>query len=716
MAKQLGVIPEKIRSKRIFLNNLDSFVGTQTGKHLSSCVVGASLEELVEDEEQVEEETDTIKSVQISKGTYQVVGTMNDAEAKKPEFAFEIFSFISREQLLEYLLDCDVIIYNITESTEQIDEASWAVSALHSEIENFEGTKIFILLTTIMTWALTKPSDPEDPEASLTEDDYRKRKAHPNFKDHLSLEKLVIKLGKTKKRKFTTYVVAAGLVYGMEEGTFHYFFKEAWLGLNPAISCFGEGKNILPTIHVKDLASVLQNVMERKPKSYYILALDDSKHKLKEIVKAISKLGPGKIQHVPEEDALLSYDLTQSDLDHLMVNLTLEAFFIKENFNIHWVAESGIVENIQNLIKEYKQARTLLPLKIAILGPPAVGKTSVAEKLAKHYKLHHIKIKDVIDEAIANLELKTTQPDTEEAEETEEEGDEMAVRDAQGLLDQVKENMEQNGGRLDDSFVIRFMREKLSSMPCQNQGFILDGYPKTYTQTKELFSVEEDEEEESTMSKSPQYDKVITPEFIFSLDASDEFLKNRALNLPESVVVGTHYTQDRFMRHLAQFREQNAEDETLLNYFDEIEIHPVHIDVSQDNDAENTPVIDDMIKIVGSAKNYGPTHDELKELQRREADERLAREASELAERERREAEEASEKLARWEEWNKRLEEVKRQEQEFLEAHSVPLRNYLMQNVMPTLTKGLIECCKIRPNDPVDFLAEYLFKNNPQIE
>ncbi|XP_072349679.1 adenylate kinase 7 [Scyliorhinus torazame] len=708
--------PDKIRSKRIFLNNLDSFVGSHIGKHLSNCVVGASLEEQIIDEEQIEEEAETVKSVTLTKGTYQVVGTVSVPDAKQPDFAFEVFSFTAREQLLEYLLDCDIIIYNIAESTEQIDEASWAVSALHSEIENFEGTKIFILLSTIMTWTLTKPSDPEDSEAPLTEDDYRRRKAHPNFKDHLSLEKLVIKLGKTKKRKFATYVVASGLVYGMEEGIFHYFFKEAWLGLNPAISCFGEGKNVVPTIHVKDLAAVLQNVMERKPKSYYILALDDSKHKLKEIVKAVSKLGPGKIQHVPEGDALLSYDLTQSDLDHLMVNLTMEAFYIRENFNIHWVAEAGIVENIQNLIKEYKQSRTLLPLKVAILGPPAVGKSSVAEKLAKYYKLHHIKIKDVIEGAIANLELKTTQPDVEEAEETEEEGDDLAVRDAQELLDQVKENMDQNSGRLVDSFVIKFMKEKLLSMPCQNQGFILDGFPKTYLQTKELFSVEEDEEEESNINKVPQYDKIITPEFIFSLDASDEFLKNRALNLPESVVVGTHYTQDRFMRHLANFREQNAEDESLLNYFDEIEIHPVHIDVSQDNDAENTPVIDDIIKIVGSAKNYGPTHDELKELQRREADERLAKETAELVERERREADEAAEKVARWEEWNTRLEEVKRQEQEFLETHSIPLRNYLMQNVMPTLTKGLIECCKIRPNDPVDFLAEYLFKNNPQIE
>lgn len=35
----------------------------------------------------------------------------------------------------------------------------------------------------------------------------------------------------------------------------------------------------------------------------------------------------------------------------------------------------------------------------------------------------------------------------------------------------------------------------------------------------------------------------------------------------------------------------------------------------------------------------------------------------------------------------------------------MPLRNYLMQHVMPTLTEGLIEACKIKPDDPIDFLV-----------
>lgn len=68
-------------------------------------------------------------------------------------------------------------------------------------------------------------------------------------------------------------------------------------------------------------------------------------------------------------------------------------------------------------------------------------------------------------------------------------------------------------------------------------------------------------------------------DYVISLNASDEFLKNRIMNLPESVVAGTHYAQDRYLRSLNLFRELNTEDETVLNYFDEIEIHPQYIGI-----------------------------------------------------------------------------------------------------------------------------------------
>lgn len=66
-------------------------------------------------------------------------------------------------------------------------------------------------------------------------------------------------------------------------------------------------------------------------------------------------------------------------------------------------------------------------------------------------------------------------------------------------------------------------------------------------------------------------------EFVISLTASDEFLINRIINLPERIVAGTHYTQDQFLQSLNLFRDLNTEDKTVLNYFDELEIHPQFI-------------------------------------------------------------------------------------------------------------------------------------------
>ena len=40
-----------------------------------------------------------------------------------------------------------------------------------------------------------------------------------------------------------------------------------------------------------------------------------------------------------------------------------------------------------------------------------------------------------------------------------------------------------------------------------------------------------------------------------------------------------------------------------------------------------------------------------------------------------------------------------------LDAQSAPLRNYLVQHVMPTLTVALIDVCKVRPEDPIDYLV-----------
>ncbi|NXY16166.1 KAD7 kinase, partial [Atrichornis clamosus] len=708
---------EAPRGRRIFLNHLDSYCGRNIGEYLSSCVVGATLEGV--DEEEEEDEAGSADEVLSTpkEEVYEIVGTLSKPESTKPHFAQETYAVSSREELLSHLLDCEIVLYNITEDANQIEEATWAAAALHKEIQNFARPKSFILISTIMTWGNTKPVDPENPEIPFSDEDYRKRKSHPSFMDHINAEKHIVKLGKTNKNKFFTYVVASGHQYGAEEGLLHYFFKMCWLCETPEIPLFEDGKNIVPTIHILDLAAVLQNIADQRPDFQYVLAVDSSMHTLEELIKCISKnVGPGKVEKTSKENAFLSKELTQMHLDMLLVNLRMESIYLKESFNIKWVAEAGLIENIAQVVKEYKQSRGLLPLKVCIHGPPGVGKSTIAEQLCKHYKLHCIRINDVISEKIANLEKivakKLDSVEGEGEDDVEEQGEK--VEAAQDLLDEIKENMELNAGRLDNQYVITVVKEKLMSMPCRNQGYVLDGFPETYEQAVDLFKDEEEEEE--TKGKIPKFNQIIIPEFVFSLTASDEFLINRIIKLPESVVAGTHYTENQFLQSLKHFRDLNTDDTTVLNYFDELEIHPQFIDVAVYEDPENTLTVPKIIKEIGEPRNYGLTDEEKKALERKAAEERLVKEAQEKAEQERKEAEERAQRMAELEEWNKQREEVKRQELELLEVQSIPLRNYLMQNVMPTLMQGINECCRIRPDDPVNFLAEYLFKNSPDID
>ena len=49
-----------------------------------------------------------------------------------------------------------------------------------------------------------------------------------------------------------------------------------------------------------------------------------------------------------------------------------------------------------------------------------------------------------------------------------------------------------------------------------------------------------------------------------------------------------------------------------------------------------------------------------------------------------------------------------------LNAQTLPIRAYLDQTVVPILLQGMSALVKERPPNPVEWLAAYLIKNNPQ--
>lgn len=49
-----------------------------------------------------------------------------------------------------------------------------------------------------------------------------------------------------------------------------------------------------------------------------------------------------------------------------------------------------------------------------------------------------------------------------------------------------------------------------------------------------------------------------------------------------------------------------------------------------------------------------------------------------------------------------------------LDVQAIPIRQYLETSVVPILLQGMQALVKERPDNPVEFLAAYLLKNNPQ--
>jgi adenylate kinase len=177
---------------------------------------------------------------------------------------------------------------------------------------------------------------------------------------------------------------------------------------------------------------------------------------------------------------------------------------------------------------------------------------------------------------------------------------------------------------------------------------------------------------------------------------------------------GGHNNEEGLNRRL-EFWNKNGEE--VISFIEELATEEGTQCITKEiPEAKAEEIVKEMVEFIGEPHNYGPTQEELEmiklEDERRKQEEWQAKQKeqkkNELREQQEREERERIMRLD-----SERLHEILLQEREMLEVKSAPLRNYLMENVIPTLTKGLIEVCQMRPDDPVDYLAEWLFKNNP---
>jgi len=96
-------------------------------------------------------------------------------------------------------------------------------------------------------------------------------------------------------------------------------------------------------------------------------------------------------------------------------------------------------------------------MKLIVFGPPSAGKGTQAQKLSAKYGLPQVSTGDLLRKAVAN-------------------------KTPLGL--KVKSYLDQ--GRLGpDNLIVKLIKERVSKPDCRN-GYLLDGFPRTMGQAKEL--------------------------------------------------------------------------------------------------------------------------------------------------------------------------------------------------------------------------------------
>ncbi|EFN64839.1 Putative adenylate kinase 7 [Camponotus floridanus] len=541
---------------------------------LSTDVLPNEEDEEFQDEYVKEEEREKRnwpnKSVKVSR-KYEVIGTVLDSKYTCPENVTMITSF-DKGLFLSELMTCGIIIYDITQEPGQIKEICWVLKEIVHVLENMEKKspktlkrdgpiRHIILISTIMTWALTKPLDPTDPDLPFTEADYRKRKPHPNYKEHIRCEReiVIVKKITNLKDQLKTLVICCG------------HLERAGILI---VQLTGDPFTVTSNLIFRIVVSVLQNW----PPMRYIVAVEQEIISQNKIVKKISQgLTTGKIKNISKEEALLLPEVSHQVYDQMTVDLNIDPVYIIDR--IHWHLDMPFQNVVDIIIKEYKAARNLRPVKIIVLGPPASGKTRVARYLANHYEIHYIHVKTLISDTIQKLindieaaklskgrqndDLRDMAADGDEGdrkdqeEEVEEQDEKEVIVKLQEQLDEIRTNMAANNGRLDDAVLNKLFLNRLKSKDCLNQGYVMDGYPKTIEQARKLFMSDKEnleKEVEQFEDENIEIENTILPELVIVLEASDEFLKERVINLPEKEIQNTHYTEEHMLRRLKEYR------------------------------------------------------------------------------------------------------------------------------------------------------------------
>jgi len=593
------------------------------------------------------------------------------------------------KRMAETIQSCGLVILDLFSCS--VEDLHFAIKALKVDPTSsppkttgeLANDVVFVLISSVMVWAGTQP---QAEDGFLSEAEYARRSPLSGTKYELwkELEDLVMNCFNQEGSRVKGFVVAGGVIYGEGEETLCPVFKDAWRGVQEHV-ILAPGTNRIPTVHVRDLSRLVRQVsftatdVNPQEAPYYIAVdqppcAEDEKPRpstQEEIVHGIIN-EVCEDYEVPVISAVLNLDEPPDDLKeamslNLMISpskLMLDPEFANQSDPPGMFCKEGLVHNVRKIASEFCRERKLQAMRVIVAGPPASGKTSLADAVSEHFRIPRL-------EAPQDLES---------------------------------------------------MVETLSSTVCRYRGYVLDAGVMGFEEMDRLFRMDvevqpdEDEEpppppadddEEGEAAPAKKFERKLNeevcPTYVAVTEAPEPLCRARWQ------ARGTGTVED-FQKQMDEYKAANLSGEqSLTDFFQDVaKIGILNLPIAMKDQEDMFESMRIYMEKAGRPFNYLPTEEEVAEeilarrAEKEEAEEEKAaeeqRQTDDGAERERREA-------ARMEE---RLRIIAQHQEEHQRLSELPLREYLMRYMVPTLTEGLIETCKVLPDNPVDYLATYL--------
>ncbi|CAO1320063.1 unnamed protein product [Diamesa serratosioi] len=739
---QYVLIENAKKKNKIFMNYVNSFHGKPLAKKILSLNGDREQSRSVDFAEDQNPEEEPAKNV--ANLVYELCGTMQELE-DVDQLPIEILN-PHTETYFESIMECNLIIYDITQDNSQLIEAKKFLKYLENHLDsNLEAStqspKYFILISTIMTWSQTKVTS----EEPLTDSDYRKRRSHPCFMEHMLLEREVMNAQKRHMQSLRTLIVCPGIIYGGKEDILHFIFKKCYFN-KIQIETFTPGNNFIPLIYLQDFINIMISIIKSFPdkKFRYILIVQPENLTMKNVMTVLAEVIGGSEMRVKicnkEQIFLMNEKLmTQRVFNHITLNLRLESEFLN---NWDYIMNGFNFElNTNKLAEEFYRSRNLKPIKILVDGSPFTYQQELSEMLSNYYTLHVVKqtcfLENTNDRLLRKIKkaeeylidmdlMKQTQlNEVTQSSETAVNYHEMMLEvlnqtiqwksQSEAITDYLasKENF------VEFKFSKSYIMQRLMSFPCsKHQGYVMQGFQLDRAMASCLFL--QDFEAEAPVDEL-EFNVDTKPDFVVIINRSqgpDLLCQNIEDSFQTEIKLETDLDEkQKLMKcELNHYYETHQEDVSLLNFFLDRDIIPMEITIDNDlNEKQIKEIFESIIARIGPPKSYELTREELNEIQRRKLEITAMEEAEKVEKAMQQSAKNQEERELQLEDWTNQMMKLKRQEIIEMEKRSLPVRHYLMKYILPNITEGLVEMTKLRPENPTEYLAEYLFKHKNDV-